>query len=139
MDNQVGILDVLDSVLNTNRIFYQSVRVLNGNINVSLFPYLCDDSSSIEPFAVNEFKKNDITWISPSLNQVHQLKNLESNKTSCITIQCYLYDNDDKIHYDYFDYLDDKNAKNQYEPDSDMDFLEFKKTIKDEWLAFTKV
>jgi hypothetical protein len=115
------------------------IRVLNGNINVSLFPYLCDDSSSIEPFAVNEFKKNDITWISPSLNQVHQLKNLESNKTSCITIQCYLYDNDDKIHYDYFDYLDDKNAKNQYEPDSDMDFLEFKKTIKDEWLAFTKV
>ena len=100
---------------------------------------MCDDSSSIEPFAVNEFKKNDITWISPSLNQVHQLKNLDSNKTSCITIQCYLYDNDDKIHYDYFDYLDDKNAKNQYEPDSDMDFLEFKKTIKDEWLAFAKV
>ena len=31
MDNQVGILDVLDSVLNTNRIFYQSVRVLDGN------------------------------------------------------------------------------------------------------------
>jgi hypothetical protein len=31
MDNQVGILDVLDSVLNTNRIFYQSVRVLGGN------------------------------------------------------------------------------------------------------------
>jgi len=31
MDNQVGILDVLDSVLNTERIFYQSVRILERN------------------------------------------------------------------------------------------------------------
>jgi hypothetical protein len=117
------------------------IRVLHGNINVSLFPYLCDDINGVEPFATKEFKANDITWISPTLNQVHQLKNLETNDNACITIQCYLYDNDDKTHYDYFDYLGDKNAKNQYEPDSDMDFLEFKKLMQKEWTksGLTKV
>ena len=64
---------------------------------------------------------------------MHQLKNLDTNDSACITIQCYLYDNDDKTHYDYFDYLGNKNAKNQYEPDSDMDFLEFKKLMQKEW------
>jgi len=117
------------------------IRVLHGNINVSLFPYLCDDSEGVEPFANKEFKTNDITWISRTLNQVHQLKNLDTNDSACITIQCYLYDNDDKTHYDYFDYIGDKNAKSQYEPDSDMDFLEFKKLMQKEWArtCLTKV
>lgn len=30
MDNEVGILDVLDQILQTERIFYQSVRILQG-------------------------------------------------------------------------------------------------------------
>jgi len=117
------------------------IRVLHGNINVSLFPYLCDDVDGVQPFATHDFIKNDITWITPNLNQVHQLKNLDTNDTACITIQCYLYDNNDKIHYDYFDYLGDKNSKQQYEPDSDMDFLEFKKLMQKEWAktCLTKV
>jgi hypothetical protein len=117
------------------------IRLLHGNINVSLFPYLCDDSETVEPFANKEFKTNDITWISTTLNQVHQLKNLDTNDSACITIQCYLYDNNDKTHYDYFDYLGDKKSKQQYEPDSDMDFLEFKKLMQKEWAktSLTKV
>ncbi len=109
------------------------IRVLHGSINVSLFPFLCDDINTILPFAKKDFNKDDITWLSPNFNQIHQLKNLESNKETCITIQCYLYDENDKIHYDYFDYLGEKNAKSQYEPDSDMDFIEFKKLMKKEW------
>ena len=105
------------------------IRVLNGSINVSLFPFLSLDE--LTPFATAEFKKEDITWISPNLNQVHQLKNLGSN--TCITIQCYMYEDTDTTHYDYFDYLD--TTQGQFEPDSDMDFIEFKKTIRDQWLA----
>ena len=105
------------------------IRVLRGSINVSLYPYLGSD----KPFAIRNFNKNDITWISPTLNQVHQLKNLETNKKTCITIQCYMYDNENKDHYDYFDYLDDKNKVQQYEPDSDMDFVKFKELMKKEW------
>lgn len=112
------------------------IRVLHGKIHVSLYPFLCDQADTIEPFATMDFQKDDITWISPTLNQVHMLKNLSIE--TCITIQCYLYDISDAAHYDYFDYLGDNNAKAQYEPDSDMDFLEFKKTIRKEWDANKK-
>ena len=109
------------------------IRVLHGKINVSLYPFLCDSVESVDPFATKQFVKDDITWISPTLNQIHKLENLDSNTESCITIQCYLYDSSDSNHYDYFDYLGSNNSKNQYEPDSDMDFLDFKKTIRKEW------
>lgn len=109
------------------------IRVLHGKINVKLFPFLCDEKDSIEPFNEVQFVKGDITWISPTLNQVHQLTNLETNKNTCITIQCYMYDEIDKTHYDYFDYLDSDGNKKKYEPDSDMEFIEFKETIKEEW------
>jgi hypothetical protein len=103
------------------------IRVLNGCINVSLFPFL----GAAESFAQSEFKKEEVTWISPALNQVHQLKNLGSN--TCITIQCYMYENSDTKHYDYFDYIDEDNTVQMFEPDSDMDFLRFKETIRAEW------
>ena len=107
------------------------IRVLNGSIQVSLYPFL--STEDILPFAKVNFKKDDITWISPTLNQVHQLKNLDGNKDTCITIQCYMYENSNKDHYDYFDYIDADNQNRPYEPDSDMDFVDFKKQMKKEW------
>jgi hypothetical protein len=107
------------------------IRVLHGSINVSLFPYLSEDD--VLRFANVDFKKGDITWISPTLNQVHQLKNLDYNKDTCITIQCYMYDIENIDHYDYFDYINADNKKQQYEPDSDMEFIEFKNLMKKEW------
>jgi len=109
------------------------IRVLHGSIQVNLYPYLCDDEEGVAPFATKNFSEGDITWISPTLNQVHQLKNLDTNNTPCITIQCYMYDETDTRHYDYFDYLGDKNVKAQYEPDSDMDFMQFKNLMRREW------
>jgi len=106
------------------------IRVLHGAINVSLFPYL---SADVGPFDVVDFVKNDITWISPTLNQIHQLKNLPTNTNACITIQCYMYNNENMVHYDYFDYIDDNGKTEQYEPDSDMDFIQFKTLMKKEW------
>ena len=113
------------------------IRVLHGSINVSLFPFLSSDK--VEPFAKADFIKGDITWISPSLNQVHQLHNLETNKDTCITIQCYMYEMTDTIHYDYFDYLNSNNSsKGAFEQNSDADFIEFKNIIKKEWKEHTK-
>lgn len=111
------------------------IRVLHGGIHVSLYPFLCDSPGGVEPFATKDFKTGDITWISPTLNQVHMLKNLESSAHACMTIQCYLYDKSNTEHYDYFDYTGDKNVKHQYEPDSDMDFKEFKTKMRAEWDA----
>jgi len=105
------------------------IRVLHGEIHVKLFPFLSKDAT--EPFATADFKKDDITWIGPTLNQTHQLTNLKTD--TCITIQCYMYEKEDTTHYDYFDYIDEKGDKKQYEPDSDMDFLKFKQRMKEEW------
>lgn len=104
------------------------IRILSGSINVTLFPFL----GASESFAEEDFKKEDVTWISPALNQVHQLTNL-SSKDTCITIQCYMYEKSDTTHYDYFDYLDSDNKVQKFEPDSDMEFLTFKETIRAEW------
>jgi hypothetical protein len=116
------------------------IRVLHGSINVSLFPYLSGDN--VKPFLNENFNKHDVTWISPTLNQVHQLKNISEN-TSCITIQCYAYDLEDVTHYDYFDYIGEDGETLQFEPDSDMDFVLFKQKMKEEWInrprnCFTK-
>lgn len=108
------------------------IRVLHGTIHVSLFPFL--STADISPFATFDFKKENITWISPTLNQVHQLKNVDTNKDTCITIQCYMYETDNSLHYDYFDYIDAEHTIQSFEPDSDMDFIDFKKTMKREWI-----
>ena len=44
-----------------------------------------------------------------------------------------MYESENIVHYDYFDYLDTSGNRQQFEPNSDMDFIEFKKTIKKEW------
>lgn len=121
------------------------IRVLHGTIHVKLFPFLCTEKDGIAPFGEADFKKGEITWISPTLNQTHQLVNLDTNlnsnktKETCITIQCYMYDENNKSHYDYFDYIDGNGHKQQYEPDSDMDFVEFKELIRKEWLNKNKI
>jgi hypothetical protein len=107
------------------------IRVLHGSIHVKLFPFLCASTDGVEPFSSAHFKKDERTWISPTLNQVHQLKNVTNDV--CVTIQCYMYEDKDKAHYDYFDYLDENGEEQQYEPDSDMGFVEFKDLIRKEW------
>ena len=108
------------------------IRVLEGGIHVDLFPFL---SASVKPFGSGDFVKGDVMWISPSLNQTHQLKNIGT--TTCITIQCYMYDGTNRLHYDFFDYVDADGVKQQYTPDSDMDFVAFKAQMKAEWEART--
>jgi len=107
------------------------IRVLHGNIHVRLFPYL---SPKVQSFGSATFKKDDITWVNTTLNQTHQLINPKTNNKTCITIQCYMYDEADNGHYDYFDYIDADGVKQQYEPDSDMDFIKFKALMKEEWM-----
>ena len=108
------------------------IRVLHGSIHVRLYPFLCVEKDGIHPFGSADFNKNDITWLSPTLNQTHQLIN-NNDKQTCITIQCYMYEDDNNKHYDYFDFLDEDGDKQQYEPDSDMDFIRFKELMRKEW------
>jgi len=107
------------------------IRVLHGSIHVRLYPYLCHQKDGVPPFDKINFHKGDITWINPTLNQTHQLKN--NGRSTCITIQCYMYEESNHNHYDYFDYLDEDGHTQQYEPDSDMDYINFRERMKEEW------
>jgi predicted metal-dependent enzyme (double-stranded beta helix superfamily) len=105
------------------------IRVLHGEITVSLFRFLSPQET--KPFAVRTFVKEDVTWISPRLNQVHQLFNRHPEEP-CITIQCYLYGDDNFTHWPYFDYVEE-DGLGHFDPNSDADFLDFKKTMQEEW------
>eukprot|EP00210_Caulerpa_lentillifera_P005358 g5120.t1 len=106
------------------------IRVLYGGIHVSLYPMLSDYHT--KPFLETDFYEEDVTWISPTLNQTHKLHNINTDGPTCITIQCYMYDAGDNVHYEYFDY-EDGHEIDQFLPTSDADYLVFKETIKQEW------
>ena len=105
------------------------IRVLHGEITVSLFPFLAPEEQTA--FATKTFVKGDVTWISPRLNQVHKLHNLDAAEP-CITIQCYLYGDDNDTHWPYFDYIGNGDIEH-FDPNSDADFLTFKELMKKEW------
>jgi hypothetical protein len=107
------------------------IRVLHGEIKVFLFAYLGAPQTYNPEGAV--FRKDDVTWISPTLNQFHQLINPNLSGPSCITIQCYMYDADDTGHYSYFNYIGYDDEIKDFNPNSDCDFLKFREIIQTEW------
>lgn len=109
------------------------IRVLAGEITVRLYSMLSKYHE--EYFAKAVFKKDDLTWITPDINQIHKLKNEATDKRACITIQCYQYGEKNTEHYEYFDYIggNDGQTIEQFVPNSDMGFEEFKKTMRKEW------
>ena len=50
-----------------------------------------------------------------------------------------MYGDDNLVHYDYFDYVDADGLIQQYEPDLDMDFVEFKNLMKKKMLYRQKL
>jgi len=105
------------------------IKVLHGAITVDMFPML--SKCHLKPFARATFEKDEVTWISPRLNQFHQLRNL-GRAEPCITIQCYMYAENNRTHYPYFDYLNDEDI-GHFDPDSDADYLAFKAIMRKEW------
>ncbi len=103
------------------------IKVLHGAISVSMYPMLSIHHQ--QPFAEDTFTKDEVTWISARLNQVHMLEN--RGMEPCVTIQCYLYAETNLTHYPYFDYLE-KADIGHFDPGSDMDFLAFKELMRTE-------
>jgi hypothetical protein len=44
-----------------------------------------------------------------------------------------MYEDDNTEHYDYFDYIEESQGTQQFEPNSDMEFIDFKRLMKKEW------
>ncbi|MBX3564740.1 MAG: cysteine dioxygenase family protein [Sphingomonas sp.] len=105
------------------------IRVLHGAITVDMFPMLSQHHQT--PFATDTFHKGEVTWISARLNQIHKLRNTQTDEP-CITIQCYMYAENNETHWPYFDYLDQTGIAN-FDPNSDADYLEFKALMQAEY------
>ncbi|SHO54341.1 cysteine dioxygenase [Vibrio quintilis] len=111
------------------------IRVLSGAITVNLYSMLSSVKTNQTPFKTATFTQEDVTWISPGMNQIHQLTN-EQKDQACITIQCYQYSDSNTLHYEYFDFINDQDDKiEQFYPNSDMSFIKFKNIVKTEWEA----
>ena len=111
---------------------YGAFRVLYGSILIRLFPTLMLNpryDTAIEYL----LRQDQTTWMLPTLNQTHQMKNIEMN-SCCIIAQCYNNDNQKKATDEIVDYINPSNGNIQkIKLESDMDFIEFKEKIKDEW------
>ncbi|CAF0733765.1 unnamed protein product [Adineta steineri] len=111
---------------------YAIIRVLSGEILVRLYPALTLNVNQYKPIE-QICHEGRVTWLSPNLNQTHQLKHVDLYGKPCITIQCYMYGRDDRVHYEYFDYLsNDEHSIGHFDPKSDMDFYEFKEQMRQE-------
>jgi len=105
------------------------IKVLHGAITVDLFPMLSHHHQ--QPFATETFGTGEVTWISSRLNQFHKLRNTQPDEP-CITIQCYMYAENNETHWPYFDYLDQAGT-GHFDPNSDADYLEFKAKMQAEY------
>ncbi len=110
---------------------YGIIRVLYGEVTVKLYRTL--SLKKRKPIHEVTIYENQVTWLSPGLNQVHKLENKSTNKT-CITIQAYEYVTDEVNNYEYFDYItNDGQAIRSFDPVSDMDYFDFKNLMINEW------
>jgi len=104
---------------------------------IKLFPALTLNIPKVEP-TEQILEEGQVTWMLPKLNQTHQVKNPNLYGTCCITLQCYQYGQEDREHYEYFDYIaNDGLSIGHFNPKSDMDFADFKKTMRKEWHGTT--
>jgi hypothetical protein len=114
---------------------YGIIRILYGRILVKLYPALTLNAREVSPIE-QILEEGQVTWMLPKLNQTHQVKNPDLYGTCCITLQCYQYGEEDRQHYEYFDYIsNDGRSIGHFDPKSDMDFMDFKQKMRQEWQA----
>ncbi|OEZ94315.1 cysteine dioxygenase [Duganella phyllosphaerae] len=108
------------------------IKVLHGQIQVSWFSSL--SPKLLTPWGSMIAHAGDVTFLTPDYYQIHQLKNPspKAGGDFCATIQCYRYPDDDEAHYEYFDYIENGQIEH-FSPDSDWEYLDFKKKIREEW------
>ncbi|CAF1480667.1 unnamed protein product [Rotaria sordida] len=111
---------------------YGIIRVLYGEILVKLYPALTLNVLQYKPIE-QICHEGTVTWMAPSLNQTHQVKNVNLYGKCCISIQCYAYGSEDQEHYEFFDYIaNDERSIGHFDPTSDMDFFKFKELMRQE-------
>eukprot|EP01038_Epipyxis_sp_PR26KG_P009291 gene9291-12519_t len=105
------------------------IKVLYGSIQVDLFP----DITLPDEYLTSELEKNEITFLTPQFYQIHRLRNESPDNLTAITLQSYRYKENDDIHYEYFDWVDDTGKIHSFNPNADSYYRDFKEIIRQEW------
>jgi len=100
------------------------IKVLHGQINIDVYNKLIQpekdlsDADILQSFAPT---KGQFTWMDKNWYQCHQLKNVTDDY--CCTIQCYLYDDSDRVHWPGFDFVEANSSDVElFNPESDLDY-----------------
>lgn len=108
---------------------YAVIKVLFGGITIRVFnKHMYENAAPLNQLQVVE---GDITWISPNWYQTHQLWN--ETEDFCATIQCYKYGEEDDIMQPCFNYLSNWSTIEEFLPNSDFEFAEFREAILREY------
>lgn len=83
------------------------IRVLSGSIRCTWYDTLVTGRTPHSLGPPLELKKDMVTWLGDNQYQIHELEN-KSDRT-CVTLQCYVFSKDDKIHKEQLTFL--KTAK----------------------------
>jgi predicted metal-dependent enzyme (double-stranded beta helix superfamily) len=109
------------------------IKVLYGSLTTRFYASVYEVTE--EPYGQSVLSAGQVTWLDDRQFQTHQLFN-HNTGTTCVTIQCYLYNDDDDRHYKAFDYIGGDSALHEFVPDSDWDYAEFKKLMREEWAEY---
>jgi len=100
------------------------IKVLHGKINIDIYNKLIQperdltEADILQSFAPT---KGQFTWMDKNWFQCHQLKNVTDDY--CATIQCYLYDDSDRVHWPGFDFVETNSSDVElFNPESDFDY-----------------
>jgi len=100
------------------------IKVLHGQINIDIYNKLIQPEKNLtgadilQSFAPT---KGQFTWMDKNWFQCHQLKNVTDDY--CATIQCYLYDDSDRVHWPGFDFVEANSSDIEiFNPESDLDY-----------------
>jgi predicted metal-dependent enzyme (double-stranded beta helix superfamily) len=111
------------------------IKVLHGQIQCTWYNSLHGDKGQPEKIGNPVImKKADVTWLGEEQYQIHKLHN--PSRGVCVTLQCYRFEEQDNVHDEYFHYLETgSDNEKKFDPNSDMAFTEFYKTMLHEWTA----
>ncbi|GFG10268.1 cysteine dioxygenase [Aspergillus udagawae] len=104
------------------------IKVLEGQIDCTYY-----DSIDVgKPIVIGSvtFNKGAVTWLGEKQYQIHMLKN--KYHMTCVTIQCYRYEDSDDQHSEFFRFIKDNKITN-FAPNSDIQFSEFEEKMRHEW------
>ncbi|GFF34327.1 cysteine dioxygenase [Aspergillus udagawae] len=104
------------------------IKVLEGQIDCTYY-----DSIDVgKPIVIGSvtFNKGAVTWLGEKQYQIHMLKN--KYHMTCVTIQCYRYEDSDDQHSEFFRFIKDNKITN-FAPNSDIQFSEFEDKMRHEW------